>query len=306
MLDFIKTGFQKVKSALSKSRALLSGKIQALFSGPVDEKTFEQLEEILYEADLGSALAAECVEKTKKFLRQKPQASQQEILGMLRAYALELLQKPAKTQTPLGKPHVILIVGVNGSGKTSSIAKLARRLQEEKKSVLLAAGDTFRAAASEQLNVWAERLECPIIKSQPGSDPSAVAFDALSAAVARGCDTVLIDSAGRLQNRTELMRELEKMRRVCAKVIPDAPHETLLVLDATLGQNAVDQATLFHQSTPLTGIVLTKLDSSAKGGVALAIYKKLRIPVQWIGVGEKIEDLLPFDNETYVKALFGE
>lgn len=305
MLDFLKTGFQKVKSALAKSRSQLREKIQALFSGPLDEKTFEQLEEILYEADLGSELAAEFIQKTKKFLRQNPAATHEEILHMLRDFALKLLQEPPKIETQQGSPHVILVVGVNGSGKTSSIAKLAHRLQKENESVLLAAGDTFRAAAVEQLGIWAERLKCPIVTSQSGGDPSAVAFDALNAALARKIGTVIIDSAGRLQNRTELMRELEKMRKVCAKVIPSAPHETLLVLDSTMGQNALDQATLFHQSTPLTGIILTKLDGSAKGGVALAIYKKLGIPVRWIGVGEKIDDLLPFDNETYVNALFG-
>lgn len=169
---------------------------------------------------------------------------------------------------------------------------------------MLAAGDTFRAAAIDQLATWAQRLGIPIIKSTPGGDPAAVAFDAVSAAKARGIDTLLIDTAGRLQNKTDLMRELEKVQRVIQKVVPDAPHQTLLVLDATTGQNAVDQAEVFHSFTPLTGIILAKLDGSAKGGIALSIYKKLGIPVQWVGVGEKIDDLIPFDKEAYLDALF--
>ena len=201
-------------------------------------------------------------------------------------------------------PRVLLIVGVNGSGKTTSIAKLARAYQSEGKKVLLAAGDTFRAAAIEQLSTWSERLGVDIIKSKPGADPSAVAFDALTAAQARDCDIVLIDTAGRLQNKVDLMQELEKIKRVCQKVIPSAPHETLLVLDATTGQNAIDQATLFHQVTPLSGIILAKLDGSAKGGIILSIYQKLKIPVLWVGTGEGPDDLEPFDPATYADSLF--
>ncbi len=308
MLGFIKSGFQKVKSALAKTRSLLGGKISALFSKPLDEKTFEELERILYEADLGSICAGEFVEKTKQFLRKNPEASQEQIVQSLRDFALQILNTPPKAmpvEKKSSEPLVILVVGVNGSGKTTTIAKLAHNFQAEKKNVLLAAGDTFRAAAIEQLTTWAERLGCEIIKSQSSADPAAVAYDAVSAAKARGADVVIIDTAGRLQNRSELMRELEKIRKVCAKVVPDAPHETLLVLDATTGQNAIDQANIFHQFTPLTGIVLTKLDGSAKGGIALAIYKQLGIPVRWIGVGEKMEDLLPFEKESYVNALFG-
>jgi fused signal recognition particle receptor len=307
MFGFLKTGFQKVKTALAKTRSLLGGKIQALFSRPWDEKTFEELETILYEADLGSLCAEEFVQFTKQFLRKNPAATKEEILSALRDFSLQILQLPPKTAPRVpeaGQPLVILIVGVNGSGKTTSIAKLARNFQAEKKKVLLAAGDTFRAAAIEQLTTWAERLGCEIVKSKPGSDPSAVAFDALTAATARQSDVVIIDTAGRLQNKTELMRELEKMRKVCAKVVPTAPHETWLVLDSTTGQNAVDQATIFHQFTPLTGIILAKLDGSAKGGIALSIYKQLGIPIRWIGVGEQMEDLLPFDQESYVNALF--
>lgn len=302
MLKFLKSGYQKIKSALSKTRSLLGSKIQALFAKPWDEATFEELEQILYEADLGSAAASDFVQEIRKFLHKKPDATREEILKAFQAHALALLH--TAPPIPYKQPHVILIVGVNGSGKTTSIAKLAHVLQKEGKKVLLAAGDTFRAAAIDQLSLWAEKLGCEIVKSKPGSDPAAVAFDALTAAKARGVDVVLLDTAGRLQNKKELMQELEKIRRTCSKVIPDAPHETLLVLDATTGQNALDQAATFHACTPLSGILLAKLDGSAKGGIILSIYKQLGIPVRWVGVGEKIEDLLPFDPESYVQALF--
>jgi fused signal recognition particle receptor len=307
MFKFFKEKFSKIQKALAKTRAAITGKIRDLFKGPWDEEAFDQLEQIFYEADLGSECAHLLVEETRQYLKKHREADTEEILKFLKVKSLEILQTPPKEtpKTPKeGDPQVILIVGINGSGKTTSIAKLAHKLKEEGKSVLLAAGDTFRAAAIEQLGVWAERLDCPIVKSSPGGDPAAVAFDALTAAKARGIDTVLLDTAGRLQNKTDLMRELEKIQKVMHKVVPDAPHQTLLVLDATTGQNGVDQAEVFHSFTPLTGIVLSKLDGSAKGGVVLSIYKKLGIPVQWIGVGEKIEDLDPFDPQTYLEALF--
>jgi fused signal recognition particle receptor len=302
MLKFLRSSYQKIKSALSKTRSLLGSKIQALFAKPWDEATFEELERVLYEADLGSLVASEFVQEIRKFLRKKPDATRDEILHTFQAHALSILHEAPPIA--LKHPHVILIVGVNGSGKTTSIAKLAHLLQKEGKKVLLAAGDTFRAAAIDQLALWAEKLGCEIIKSKPGSDPASVAFDALTAAKARGVDVVLLDTAGRLQNKKELMQELEKIRRTCTKVIPDSPHETLLVLDATTGQNALDQAATFHACTPLAGVLLAKLDGSAKGGIILSIYKQLGIPVRWVGVGEKVEDLLPFDPENYVRALF--
>ncbi len=307
MFKFIKERFSKIKQALSKTRAAISGRISELFKGPWDEETFDKLEQILYEADLGSECASMLVDETRTYLKKQRDAKIEDILKFLKVKSLEILETPSSVmaKTPKeGDPRIILIVGVNGSGKTTSIAKLAYQLKQAGQSVLLAAGDTFRAAAIEQLATWAERLDCPIIKSNPGGDPAAVAFDAITAAKARGINTVLIDTAGRLQNKTDLMRELEKIQRVMQKVVPDSPHETLLVLDATTGQNGVDQAEVFHSFTPLTGIVLAKLDGSAKGGVVLSIYKKLGIPVQWIGVGEKIEDLDPFNKETYLDALF--
>jgi fused signal recognition particle receptor len=307
MFKFFKTSFQKVKNALSKTRSLLSQRISALFGKPWNDATFDELEQILFESDLGSECAIEFVDYLRSALRTKPHQEISAILDLLQQHALEIFQElpqiPTKTPSP-GNPLVILIVGVNGSGKTTSIAKLANHFSQSGKKVMLAAGDTFRAAAIDQLSLWAERLGIEIVKSQPGGDPSAVAFDALSAAKARGIDIVLIDTAGRLQNKTDLMHELEKVKRVCAKVVPDAPHETLLVLDATTGQNALDQTQAFHQFTPLTGLILAKLDGSAKGGIVLSIYKRFKIPIRWIGTGERADDLEPFVPEEYVKALF--
>lgn len=304
MFGFLKSTYQKIKGALSKTRSVLGQRLRSLFGKPWDDSTFEQLEQVLYEGDLGSTCAEDFVTYLRSELRLRPTQDMDAILQLLKIHALEILSTPPKITPKTGQPTVILIVGVNGSGKTTSIAKLTRHFQEQGKKLLLAAGDTFRAAAIDQLAIWADRLKVDIIKSQPGHDPSAVAFDALTAAKARGADVVLIDTAGRLQNKKDLMQELDKIKRVCQKVIPDAPHETLLVLDATTGQNAVDQARVFNECTPLTGIILTKLDGSAKGGIILSIYKELGIPVQWIGIGEKAEDFIEFDPESYVNALF--
>lgn len=307
MLKFFKSGYDKIKRALSKTRFALSEKIKALFGKPWNEETFDQLEQILFEADLGSQCTTSFIDYLKSRLRTHPTNDIREILKLFHEKALLILKAQSPIEplpAPVGQPQVILIVGVNGSGKTTSIAKLAKHFQKEGKNVLLAAGDTFRAAAIEQLSSWAERLNMDIVKSTPGSDPSAVAFDALSAAKARGKDVVFIDTAGRLQNKTDLMKELEKIRRTLAKVIPTAPHQTLLVLDATTGQNAIDQAKAFHEVTPLSGIVLAKLDGSAKGGIILSIYQQLGIPVLWVGTGEGAEDLEPFDPIAYADSLF--
>lgn len=307
MLRFIQNSYQKIKNALFKTQSLLSQRIKALFKGPRDEKIFEELEKILYEADLGSTLSSELVESVRHLLKQNRDASMEEILICLKKKALEILNQETKTKSKTPEPNeplVILIVGVNGSGKTTTIAKLANVLQKEGKKVMLAAGDTFRAAAIEQLTEWSGRIQTEIVKGQPGSDPSAVAFDALTAARARGCDVVLIDTAGRLQNKQDLMQELQKIQKVCNKVVPSSPHETLLVLDATSGQNAVDQADIFNKYTPLTGMILAKLDGTAKGGVILPIYNKLKIPVKWVGIGESADDLMAFDPEAYAEALF--
>jgi fused signal recognition particle receptor len=307
VLQFLKSSYQKVKQALKKTRSALGQRLQHLFSSPLNEETFDRLEQILYEADLGSSLASDFVKETRHMLKQNSETPFKEIIETLSAHSLKILSSPPRTLPKLpktGEPLVILIVGVNGSGKTTTLAKLARHYQQEGKKVLLAAGDTFRAAAIEQLGTWATRLNLDIVKSQPQADPSAVVFDALTAAKARGIDVVLIDTAGRLQNKTDLMQELEKIKRICHKLIPDSPHETLLILDATTGQNAVDQAKTFDQFTPLTGIILTKLDGSAKGGIVISVYKELKVPIRWIGVGEQAEDLMAFNAEEYVSALF--
>ena len=287
--------FKKLLSPLSK-------KIRALFSRAPDDSAFDHLEQLFYEADLGAATSAELVDKIRALYRKNPSLNTDQILSFVKQ---ELLQGLSQSPQKLSSPHVILLVGVNGSGKTTSLAKLAAHYAAQKKKVLIAAGDTFRAAAVEQLETWAKRVGVDLIKSQPNSDPSGVAFDALAAAKARGIDIVLIDTAGRLQTKTDLMQELAKVKRVCTKQIPDAPHETLLVLDATVGQNALDQAQTFHKFTPITGIILTKLDGSAKGGIAVAIQKQLNIPIRWVGTGEGAEDLAPFEPESYVNALLG-
>lgn len=288
--------FKKIVSPFARLKLALGQKIQALFSNGINEEAYENLERVLYEADLGAELAASIVKEARK-------VPEDQIIPFVKERILALFSAPPEPK-PLNTPHVILIVGVNGSGKTTSLAKLAQKHHSENRKVLIAAGDTFRAAAVEQLELWATKIGVDIIKAKSGGDPSAVAYDAIQAAIARKADIILIDTAGRLQNKTDLMHELSKIRRVIQKLIPDAPHETLLVLDATLGQNALDQAKTFHQFTPITGIILTKLDGSAKGGIAASVQKQTGIPILWAGLGEKAEDLVPFDPKEYVEALF--
>lgn len=304
MFSFLKKNYDALKGALSKTRSQLSARLQALVGKPWDEQTFEELEEILFEADLGTRCALSCVAYLKGELRLHPTNDLSYILSLLKRYALSLFAKTASPVLQEQRPYVILVVGVNGSGKTTSIAKLAQRFKAEGRSVLLAAGDTFRAAAIEQLGMWAEKLGVDFVKSMPGADPASVAFDALVAAQARGVDVLIVDTAGRLQSKTDLMKELEKMRRTLQKILPNAPHETLLVLDATTGQNALDQAKAFHAATPLDGIVLAKLDGSAKGGMVLSITQEIQVPVLFVGTGETQYDLAPFDPKAYVDALF--
>lgn len=289
------TLFKKLFSPIGK-------KIRTLFSKAPSPETFDHLEQIFYEADLGASTAAELVDKVRLLYRKNPTLTTTEILAFVKQ---ELLHTLLPSSPIHHKPQVILLVGVNGSGKTTTLAKLASHYTKQGKKVLVAAGDTYRAAAIEQLEAWAKRINVDFIRSQPNSDPSGVAFDALAAAQARNIDIVLIDTAGRLQTKTDLMHELAKVRRICQKQIPTAPHETLFVLDATIGQNGIDQAATFHKFTPITGIVLTKLDGSAKGGIAIAIQKQLHIPIQWIGTGENLDDLEPFHPESYIDALLG-
>ena len=297
MFSFLK----KIISPFTKIKSKLGEKIRSLFSKEIDEAAYAHLEQLLYEADLGPSIAGELTENLKKHLQKEP--NQETILPFLKTQLLQFFVKEEPIQ--IQSPHVILMIGVNGSGKTTSVAKLASFYKKQGKKVLIAAGDTFRAAAVEQLDTWAKKVNVEIIKSKAGSDPASLAFDALSAAKARGVDIVLIDTAGRLQNKTDLMQELAKIRRICQKQIEGSPHETLLVLDGTVGQNALDQARTFHQFTPITGIILTKLDGSAKGGIAVPIQRELHLPILWIGLGETEEDLIPFNPSHYLDALLG-
>lgn len=295
----------KLKLGLTKTRNLFAG-VAGLFrlKGRVDHDFLRELEKKLYLADVGSAATAGLVDRMKNAFLDKEIDKDTELF--VRDYLSGLLQieggREIKTNTD--GPTVIMIAGVNGSGKTTSIAKLAGYLSRDGKKVLVAACDTFRAAAIDQLGIWAERLGVDIVKGLPGSDPASVAHDACDKAKARGFDFVIVDTAGRLHTQTHLMRELEKIHRVTSKVIPGSPHEVLLVLDATTGQNAVLQAENFQKAVHCTGIILTKLDGTAKGGAIFSIKQRLNIPVKFIGVGEKIEDLEPFDPASFVEALF--
>lgn len=280
----------------------LGNKIRELFKGKVDEDAIERLEELFYQADLGSQTSTELSNQVRTLYKKNPNLSSDQILEELKKDLLAQLIPAEKSLS--GTPHVILIVGVNGNGKTTSVAKLAYLLKKEGKKVLIAAADTFRAAAMEQLEKWSHQIGADIVKGKPGSDPAAVVFDAIDAAKSRGCDVVLVDTAGRLHTKTDLMKELEKIHRVSGKAAPGAPHETLLVLDATIGQNGVEQAQIFHKFTPLTGLILTKMDGTAKGGTAIAIQRKLRLPIVYIGTGEKIEAFESFNPKAFVNALF--
>jgi len=306
VIKFLKASYENVKNALVKTGSLLGNKLRSLFKGPINEDTLEQLEKVLYEADLGVHYAQELTEKVRERLKNDSSLTSENLIDGIRK---EIIQRLSNFPNQLAEttpttPQVFLIVGVNGNGKTTSVAKLAYRYQAEGKKVLVGAADTFRAAAIEQLEIWANSINIDIVKGAPKSDPASVAFDAVTAGKARNVDVIIIDTAGRLHNKLSLMQELEKIRRSCNKVLPSAPHETLLVLDATTGQNALDQAQSFHQHTPLTGLILTKLDGTAKGGAVLAIQRKLNLPIKFIGIGEKIEDLQPFDAEKFVDALF--
>lgn len=306
VLQFFKSSFSKFKSALTRARSFLSDKIHSLFQGKIDEKTLEQLEQILYESDFGVQTAMELTNKIRELHKANPGYKTEDYLAFLRSHLISLLnQHPSGlTELPAGQsPLIILIVGVNGNGKTTSVAKLSNLLKQNGKKILVAAADTFRAAAIEQLETWAHRLEIDIVKGAPKSDPASVAFDAVQAAKARNCDVVLVDTAGRLHTKTPLMQELEKIKRSCHKAALSGPHETLLVLDATTGQNAIEQAKHFHKYTPLTGLILTKLDGTAKGGIVIAIQRELAIPIKFIGTGEHIDDLQPFDPKNFVENL---
>jgi len=304
---WIKKGWSKVRSALSSTREALAGRLRALFGRKIDEALIEDLEEILFEADLGVPIIEDLINQVRAHLRKNPEMTTEELLPLLEeALVSEVIEPPKEIALNLTGPTIILITGANGSGKTTSIAKLAHGFKQQGKSVLLAAADTFRAAAQEQLALWAERLDVPIIRSSYQADPAAVAFDAITAAQARQIDILLIDTAGRLESKQNLLAELEKIQRSCHKALPGAPHEVLLVLDATIGQNGVEQARAFDSAAHITGLILTKVDGSAKGGVVMAIQKKLSLPVRFIGTGETIEDLVLFDSERFVHSMLFE
>jgi fused signal recognition particle receptor len=297
--------FDRLKSGLSKTKKNFVEKVESIFTGrAIDAATLEELEETLIMSDIGAKSAAEIVGHLKDKVEKGEVRDSALVKDFLKNEMAGMLGR-SHPLVPFGeKPFVILAVGVNGVGKTTTIGKLAARFMEQGHSVMLAAGDTFRAAAIEQLEIWAGRSGAQLVKHQSGSDPSAVVFDAIEAARARAVDIVIIDTAGRLHTKSSLMEELKKIRRVCGKAMPGAPHEILLVVDATNGQNALRQAETFNEAVGVTGIALTKLDGTAKGGIVFAIRRDLNIPVKLIGVGEGIEDLQDFVPQDFVRALF--
>ena len=298
----------KLKERLTKTRVGFVDNVRNVFQGrsKLDDALFEDLEEVLIQADLGVETAMDIVEEMRVAAREQKLTQPDELMAVLKNHITQTLEQGDKKLTWEGHTgtHVTLVAGVNGAGKTTTIGKLSSQLKDQGRSVLLGAADTFRAAAVEQLVVWSERAGVPIIKHQEGADPAAVAFDATEAALARNIDNLIIDTAGRLHTKVNLMEELNKIQRVIRKTLPEAPHEVLLVLDATTGQNGLQQAKRFTEIIDVTGIVLTKLDGTAKGGIAIAIQQQLGIPIKLIGVGEGIDDLQPFDAQEFVDALF--
>lgn len=300
LLDRLKAGIQKTRSGLvDRIEDVISGKKQ------IDADLLEELEYTLITADLGVRTVQDILERIRQRVNRKMVGDASEIRGMIREHLLEIL---SASETPVhvvrNPPAVVMLVGINGAGKTTTIGKLANRFLGDGRKVLLCAADTFRAAAIEQLEVWAQRAGVEMVRQKTGADPSAVVFDALQAAKARGVDYVIVDTAGRLHTKDNLMAELDKMRRTAQRVIPGSPHEVWLVLDATTGQNGLEQARKFTETSGVTGIILTKLDGTAKGGVVVAIARDLNLPIRFIGVGEKIGDLLPFEPAKFVESLF--
>jgi fused signal recognition particle receptor len=300
LLDRLKAGIQKTRAGLvDRVEDLVSGKKE------IDADLLEELEYTLITADIGVRTATEILERIRQRVDRRLLNDAPELKQLIRENLLEVLEATERPVAQVSQPPaVIMVVGVNGSGKTTTIGKLASRFKSEGRSVLLCAADTFRAAAIEQLEVWGNRTGTDIIRQKPGADPSAVVFDAVQAAKARKVDYVIVDTAGRLHTKENLMAELEKMRRTASKVVPGAPHEVWLVLDATTGQNGLEQARKFTETSGVTGIVLTKLDGTAKGGVVVAIARELNLPIRFIGVGEKVDDLLPFEPEAFIQSLF--
>ena len=298
---------ERLKRGIEKTRSGLVSRLEDVLAGEkkIDADLLEELEHTLIGADIGVRTATEILDRIRQQVDRKALNNAGELRSLIRDYLLEVLRAAGKPVPRVAEPPaVVMVVGVNGSGKTTTIGKLARRYTAEGRGVLLCAADTFRAAAIEQLEIWGSRTHTDVIRQKPGADPSAVLFDALHAARARNADYVIVDTAGRLHTKSNLMAELEKMRRTASRVVPSAPHEVLLVLDATTGQNGLEQARRFTETSGVTGIVLAKLDGTAKGGIVVAIARELGLPIRYVGVGEKAEDLLPFDAEEFVSSLF--
>ncbi|MBQ1991829.1 MAG: signal recognition particle-docking protein FtsY [Clostridia bacterium] len=297
--------FDKIKKGLKKTREAVVNQIDSMLKSftKIDEELFEELEELLIMGDVGMNTATKITTELRARVKKEGVTDPNEIHRLLREITADMLRGDEELKIST-KPSVILVIGVNGVGKTTTIGKLANNLRQQGKTVLLAAADTFRAAAIDQLEIWADRAQCDIIKQKEGSDPAAVVFDAISAAKARNADVIIADTAGRLHNKKHLMGELNKISRIIDRELPDADKEFLIVLDATTGQNAVNQAREFKNAAGITGIVLTKLDGTAKGGVVLSIKEELGVPVKYIGVGEQMDDLQPFNAEDFAKALF--
>lgn len=298
--------FERLKDGLQKTRKNFTERIEVLvgMSAEIDDDFLDELEMILLSADVGAKTTEKLIEAVRQAARKKEIKGTEDVVPFLKKYLTQMLTEKGQRTRISGTPTVILVVGVNGVGKTTTIGKLANYFHLLNYKVMIAAADTFRAAASEQLEIWGKRAGCDVIKHAEGADPAAVVFDAMKAAIARKADILFIDTAGRLHNKANLMNELEKIHRVIKREIPEAPHETFLVLDATTGQNAITQAKVFTETANVTGVVLTKLDGTAKGGVVIAIREELGLPVKWIGVGEGIMDFRPFEPEKFVDALF--
>jgi fused signal recognition particle receptor len=295
----------RLKQGLERSRQAIGQGLDGLLAlgRPVDEAMLEELEELLIASDLGAADAVDMVERVRAEAKRTGALSSQDVRALLRRLLEEALAGSAAPLELVAKPSVMLMLGVNGAGKTTSTGKLAASLVAEGKSVLLAAADTFRAAAVEQLEEWGRRAKVDVIRQGPGADPAAVLFDAVKAATARGVDVLLVDTAGRLHTKSNLMDELSKLKKVVSRQLPGAPHECLMVIEAPTGQNGIQQAKLFHEAVGLTGLVLTKLDGTAKGGIVVRIYRELGVPIKLVGMGEQIEDLQPFDPKSFVDGL---
>lgn len=298
--------FSKISQGLKKTRDVFSGAVSGIVSSftKIDDELFEELEETLVLADTGMPTASKICEKLRERVKQERVTDPAQIKQLLQAVICETLEMDNKLHLNT-KPSLVLVIGVNGVGKTTTIGKLANRLKSEGKSVILGAADTFRAAAAEQLEIWADRVQAPIVRHHEGSDPAAVVFDTIAAAKAKKSDVIIVDTAGRLHNKKNLMEELAKITRVARRELPDCDMEVLLVLDATTGQNAVNQAREFQHAAQITGIVLTKLDGTARGGVVLAIHDELGVPVKLIGVGEQMDDLQDFSAEDFAAAMLG-